>query len=134
MTDRLKPYEWQQVIYRVRTIWGKNQQWEKAEEHYRKSPALRRIPYNALMAAVGQFEMNGGKWPPAIPELMKATGYLSEYREHHRPSPDMCAHDGAVSRLANVEICAKCLLEWEAGTRPVTVGEYPYSHAKEKWQ
>lgn len=133
MSDVLSPYQWQNVIARIRTIWGHDPKWKKAELNYRHNTLLRTVPKEALMSAITQFEREGREWAPSIPQLIAATGYGSEYRESARPAQEMCTHP-TVSQLGDVEICAACLCEWAAGTRPVTVGEYPYKHSREKWQ
>lgn len=133
MIDRLSPYDWQNVIARIRTVWGPDPKWKKAELNYRHNTLLRTVPKEALMSAITQFEREGRAWAPSIPELIAATGYGSEYREHRRPAPDMCTHP-TVSQLGSEEMCAVCLTSWATGTRPVVLGGYPHDHAEERWE
>lgn len=119
----MTPYEWQKVVYRVRTIWGSvaGGKWDGAERAYRDTPAIQRGSLSSFMAALGSFESQGMAWPPSISQVIASAvgpSYGSE-----RPEPAMCTHP-TISVLGEEEMCAVCLETWERGTRlAATVSE-----------
>ena len=112
----MTPYEFQRCIQRVRVVWGTNaHSWDQTEQIYRKDRRLRSVTLEAFMAAIASYELEGLAWAPSYPQVLTRAAPVTGYDTPERPSTSGCNHP-TISQLGNIEICAVCLAEKEAGT------------------
>ncbi len=106
-------YAWQQCVSRVRTVWGRNTKWDRAERLWRNDRRIRNSTKDAVMSAIGSFELEGTEWAPSVPQVLTRAAGGGGYRHPSGPvDPEGCPHRlwGAVG---STRVCASCLKEVE---------------------